>query len=274
MNKKAVITSIIVSVIINLLFGGLLIGAGVLVLIFPQIFHVVLSASFALIGISLTLTTIPNLIGGIVSIKQKKGVFDLIFSIVTIVIGVVLAIYGIINALITIGVTGVAVPTVVWTIMTIIRWVVCGLVALYLIVLPIIRICKAEKKMLQFKAELVKLILGVLIVVLLICGLLISVLKDMIGISLIVVGALTVILAIINLIVGLVGISKAAKDPVSVAVAIDTDGDGVADTVVADIDGDGKADAVGMDVDGDGKVDVLGVDTDGDGKVDTVISAD
>ena len=274
MNKKAVITNIIVSVIINLLFGGLLIGAGVLVLIFPQIFHVVLSASFALIGISLTLTTIPNLIGGIVSIKQKKGVFDLIFSIVTIVIGVVLAIYGIINALITIGVTGVAVPTVVWTIMTIIRWVVCGLVALYLIVLPIIRICKAEKKMLQFKAELVKLILGVLIVVLLICGLLINVLKDMIGISLIVVGALTVILAIINLIVGLVGISKAAKDPVSVAVAIDTDGDGVADTVVADIDGDGKADAVGMDVDGDGKVDVLGVDTDGDGKVDTVISAD
>ena len=274
MNKKAVITNIIVSVIINLLFGGLLIGAGVLVLIFPQIFHVVLSASFALIGISLTLTTIPNLIGGIVSIKQKKGVFDLIFSIVTIVIGVVLAIYGIINALITIGVTGVAVPTVVWTIMTIIRWVVCGLVALYLIVLPIIRICKAEKKMLQFKAELVKLILGVLIVVLLICGLLVNVLKDMIGISLIVVGALTVILAIINLIVGLVGISKAAKDPVSVAVAIDTDGDGVADTVVADIDGDGKADAVGMDVDGDGKVDVLGVDTDGDGKVDTVISAD
>ena len=274
MNKKAVITNIIVAVIINLLIGGLLIGAGVLVLIFPQIFHVVLSASFALIGISLTLTTIPNLIGGIVSIKQKKGVFDLIFSIVTIVIGVVLAIYGIINALITIGVTGVAVPTVVWTIMTIIRWVVCGLVALYLIVLPIIRICKAEKKMLQFKAELVKLILGVLIVVLLICGLLTSVLKDMIGISLIVVGALTVILAIINLIVGLVGISKAAKDPVSVAVAIDTDGDGVADTVVADIDGDGKADAVGMDVDGDGKVDVLGVDTDGDGKVDTVISAD
>ena len=274
MNKKAVITNIIVAVIINLLIGGLLIGAGALVLAFPQIFQVVLSAAFALIGISLTLTTIPNLIGGIVSIKKKKGVFDLIFSIVTIIIGVVLAIYGIITALINIGVTGIGVPGIVGVIMTVIHWVVCGLVALYLIVLPIIRICKAEKKMLQFKAELVKLILGVLIVVLLICGLLVNVLNDMIGISLIVVGALTVILAIVNLIVGLVGISKAAKEPATVAVTIDTDGDGKADTVVLDTDGDGKADAVGMDVDGDGKVDVVGVDTDGDGKVDTLISGD
>ncbi|MBQ2805597.1 MAG: hypothetical protein IJF08_00955 [Clostridia bacterium] len=273
MNKKAVITNIIVSVIINLLFGGLLIGAGALVLAFPQIFQVVLSVAFALIGISLTLTTIPNLIGGIVSIKQKKGKFDLIFSIVTIVIGVVLAIYGIITALINIGVAGVGVPGIVGLIMTIIRWVVCGLVALYLIVLPIIRIVKAESKMLQFKAELVKLILGVLIVVLLVCGLLVNVLNDLIGISLIVVGALTVILAIVNLIVGLIGLKKADKNP-SVSVVMDADGDGFADTVVADVDGDGKADAVGMDLDGDGTVDVLGVDTDGDGKVDQVVSGD
>ena len=272
MNKKAVIINIIIAVIINLLFGGLLIGAGALVLAFPQIFQIVLSAAFALIGISLTLTTIPNLIGGIVSIKQKKGVFDLIFSIVTIVIGVVLAIYGIITALINIGVTGAAVPGFVGLVMTIIRWVVCGLVALYLIVLPIIRICKAEKKMLQFKAELVKLILGILIVVLLICGLLTSVLKDMIGISLIVVGALTVILAIVNLIVGLIGISKAAKDPV--AIALDVDGDGQVDAVGVDTDGDGVIESVGVDVDGDGKIDAVGVDTDGDGHVDTLISND
>ncbi len=273
MNKKAVISNVIISVIINLLFAGLLIGAGALVLAFPQIFGTVLSAAFALIGISLVLTTIPNLVGGIASIKQKKGKFDLIFSIVTMIIGVVLAIYGIITALIAIGIDGVALPGFVGLIMLILRWVICGLIALYLIVLPIIRIVKAEKKFMQFKAELVKMIFGVLILVLLICGMLESTLNTLIGISLIIVGALTVLLAILNLILGLIGLKKADKKP-TVAVAIDVDGDGVADAIVVDTDGDGKADAVGIDVDGDGKVDVIGVDTDGDGKVDAVVAKD
>ena len=273
MNKKAVISNVIVSVIVNLLFAGILIGAGALVLAFPQIFGVVLSAAFALIGISLVLTTIPNLIGGIVNIKQKKGVFDLIFSIATMVIGVVLAIYGIITALIAIGINGVAVPGVVGLIMGIIRWVVCGLIALYLIILPIIRIVKAEKKFMQFKAELVKMIFGVLIVVLLICGLLAAALNTFVGVTLIVVGALTALLAIVLLIVGLIGIKKADKNP-AVAVAVDVDGDGKADAIVIDVDGDGKADAVGIDVDGDGTIDVVGVDADGDGKVDAVAAKD
>ena len=60
MNKKAVISNVIVSVIVNLLFAGILIGAGALVLAFPQIFGVVLSAAFALIGISLVLITIKQ----------------------------------------------------------------------------------------------------------------------------------------------------------------------------------------------------------------------
>ena len=273
MNKKAVISNVIVSVIINLLFAGLLIGAGALVLAFPRIFGTVLSVAFSLIGISLVLTTIPNLIGGIVSIKQKKGKFDLIFSIVTMFIGVVLAIYGIIGALAVIGVQGAVLPPFIATIMGIFRWVLCGLIALYLIILPIIRIVKAEKKFMQLKAELVKMIFGVLIVVLLICGLLAAALNNLIGISLIVVGALTALLAVLILIVGLIGIKKADKNP-AVAVTLDVDGDGVADAIVVDTDGDGKADAVGIDVDGDGTVDVIGVDTDGDGKVDAVVTKD
>ncbi len=271
MNKKNVISNVIVSVIINLLFAGLLIGAGALVLEFPQIFDTVLSVAFALIGISLMLTTIPNLIGGIASIKQKKGKIDLIFSIVTMVVGVALAIYGVITALIAIGITGVTVPKLVGLIMSIIRWVICGLIALYLIILPIIRIIKAESKFMQLKAELVKMIFGVLILVLLICGLLVSALNNFIGISLIVVGALTALLAVVILIVGLIGIKKADKNP-TVAVTLDVDGNGVADAFVVDTDGDGKADAVGIDVDGDGTVDVIGVDTDGDGKVDTIVT--
>jgi hypothetical protein len=269
MNKKTVISNVIVSVIVDLLIAGILIGAGILVLSYPQIFGVVLSAAFALIGISLVLTTIPNLIGGIANIKAMKGKFDLVFSIVTMAIGVVLAIYGIISALINIGISGVAIPGVVGLIMTIIRWGLCGLIALYLIILPIIRIVKAESKFMQLKAELVKMIFGVLIVVLLICGLLAAALNTFIGVSLIVVGALTALLAVVLLIVGLVGLKKADQKP-AVAVAIDVDGDGKADAIVVDVDGDGKPDVVGIDVDGDGTIDIVGADTDGDGKADAV----
>ena len=251
MNKKAVISNVIISVIVNLLLAAMLLLLGALVLRFPEIFSFVLNAIFALIGVSLTLTTIPNLIGGIANVKQKKGRFDLIFSIVTIVIGVTLAIYGGINVLVQIGVRIIAMPIIVFTIMSILRWVVCGLVALYLIVRPIIRIAKAEKKFMQLKAELVKILLGVLIVVLLICGLLFSVLNQFIGISLIVVGVLTALFALLILIVGLVGLKKADKVKVDSGIV-----------------------AVGVDVDGDGTIDVLHVDTDGDGKVDTVVTND
>lgn len=250
MNKKTVISNVIVSAIVNLLLAGILIGAGVLVLIFPQIFGIAISVVFALIGISLLLTTVPNLIGGIANVKQKKGRFDLIFSIVTMVIGIALAVYGLISALILIGVSGLNMPIAVAIIIKLLRWIICGLIALYLIVLPVIRIVKAEKKFMQLKAELVKVIFGVLIVVLLICGMLATLLNSLIGITLIAVGILTALFAVLILIVGLVGIKKADK------------GFKTADGVVA----------IGVDVDGDGTIDEMHVDTDGDGRVDTVVT--
>lgn len=274
MNKATVISNVIISVILNLIFGAALIVAGVFVWNIPEILMFVINAAYALIGITLTLSTIPNLIGGIISIKHKKGKFDLVFSIITILVGVCLAIYGVASEFLLFGLTLPGVPEYLAIVATVLNWVIGILSALYLIVLPIIRIVKAEKKALQFKAELVKMILGVLILVLLICGALGSTINAIAGILLIVAGALTVILAIVNLVVGLVGISKAAKDPVAVAVAVDTDGDGKADAIVIDTDGDGKADAVGVDVDGDGTVDIVGVDTDGDGKVDAVAAKD
>lgn len=252
MNKKAVLSGVIVSVIINLIFAGLLIVAGCFVLKFPGIFSFVINGAFALIGISLVLTTVPNLICGIVNVKQKKGKFDLIFSIVTMVIGVALAIYGIIGVLAMLGVQSAVLPPLVGTVIGILRWVLCGLIALYLIILPIIRIIKAESKFMQLKAELVKMIFGVLIVVLLICGLLAAALNQLIGISLIAVGALTALLAVVILIVGLIGIKKADK--------------------VGRANNDDSVVAIGIDVDGDGTIDEMHLDTDGDGQVDTVVT--
>ncbi|MBQ5361893.1 MAG: hypothetical protein IIU63_00965 [Clostridia bacterium] len=231
MNKKTVISNVIVSVIVDLLFAGILIGAGVLVLLFPQIFGAVLSAAYALIGISLVLTTIPNLIGGIFSIKQKGGKFDLIFSIVTVAVGVVLAIYGIVSALIAIGISGIGLPVIIGRIMSVIRFVVCGLIALFLIVLPLIRIIKAEKKFMQLKAELVKMTFGVLILVLLICGLVVYALNALIGISLIVVGLLAAFFALVILLVGLIGLKKADKKSPHV-IEMDLNGDGIPDAII------------------------------------------
>ena len=262
MNKTAILSNVIISVILNLLFGAALIGAGVLVLIYPQIISVVLNAAFVLIGLIMMLSSIPGLISGIASIKQKKGVFDLIFSLVTMVLGGCLAFYGvcmIIIASVILSLPGELVGTVL-TIGSILRWVLGGLIALYLIILPIVRVIVAKQKFLQIKAELAKLILGVLLLVLLFCGLLFQWLNNFVGIVLIVLGVLTVLFAILHLIIGLIGLGKKGEQEITY-VAVDTDGDGQVDAVAIDVDGDGKIDAVAVDVDGDGTVDAIAVAT-------------
>ena len=235
MNKKAIITSIVISLTVSLLFGGLLIGAGALVIFFPTIIDVVINAAFALIGLSLILTTIPNLIVGIVNFKQKKAKSDLIFSVITIVVGVILGIHGLTSVLLAIGLKVLMMPALVNIVrigMAVLQYALCGIVALYLILLPLIRILKAENKWTQFKLEMIKMIFGALIVVLLICGLLATVLGRVIGLFLIAIGVLTVLLALANFSVGLIGIKKADKKS-AVKLEMDLDGDGVADAVIS-----------------------------------------
>ena len=52
---------------------------------------------------------------------------------------------------------------------------------------------------------------------------------------------------------------------------VDTNGDGMVDTVAMDTDGDGRPDVVVQDTDHNGKADTAFVDTTGDGIVDTEI---
>ena len=264
MNKKTVITNIIISVLLNLLYSLLLIVGGILLAVFPQIYVFVINTAFILFGLMLILTSIPNLVNGIASFKQKKAKFDLILSILTMVAGLIWAAHALISVLLQLGINFIPMPVFLVEGVLVLRWVFGILIALYLVILPIIRIVKAEKKMLQFKAELAKMIFGIVLVVLLLCGLLFSVLHNFIFIALIVAGVLTAILALLHLIVGLIGISKADKAAPAVAVALDTDGDGKAETVTIDTDGDGKVDVIGVDVDGDGKVDFVGVSVEHD----------
>ena len=271
MKKTAVLSNVIISVLLNLLFGAALIVAGGFVFNHPNILSIVINAAFALIGVIMFLSSIPGLISGIASIKQKKGVLDLIFSIVTMVLGGCLAFYGVcmvIIASVILSLPGELIGTVM-TIGSILRWVLGGLIALYLIVLPIIRVIVAKQKFMQLKAELVKLILGVLLLVLLFCGLLFQWLNNFIGIVLIVLGVLTALLAIVHLIIGLIGLGKKGPKAEVVSVA-DVDGDGKADAVLVDTDGDGKADAILVDTDSDGRVDTVLADTDGDGEIDAM----
>lgn len=57
-------------------------------------------------------------------------------------------------------------------------------------------------------------------------------------------------------------------------VAVDMDGDGVADIVYADTSGDGRMDTMLVDVDGDGVADAMFVDLDGDGTFDVAVTDD
>ena len=60
----------------------------------------------------------------------------------------------------------------------------------------------------------------------------------------------------------------------SQAFEIDSNEDGVMDTVAVDTDGDGYYETLGNDIDGDGYIDEYQADTDGDGYLDTTITAD
>ena len=54
--------------------------------------------------------------------------------------------------------------------------------------------------------------------------------------------------------------------PDSLGTTVDKDGDGIPDMI--DLDGDGIPDGIGVDTDGDGIADAVGIDTDGDGIID------
>ena len=132
--KKSVLSAMIISLILGLLFGGLII-------LLSQILNVsaVIKWVLIIVGIFTVIGNIPSLAVGFVNINQTRGVLDVVFSVIGIVLGFMM-----------IFMQG-----------TVMTFILAG----YLIVFPILRVVLAgnENWKDQLKKEWIKMLIGVLL---------------------------------------------------------------------------------------------------------------
>lgn len=135
--KKNLLIYRITSMIIGALLGALLLLlAGILT---AETVAKIIQIGLIVYGVFVIIGNIPSLVSGIANIHRRAGVFDLISAIVGIALGLAMIFYQ--GTFLVVA------------------------VAAYLIVFPLLRVLVAPKKGEQFKRELVRLVLGVLLLV-------------------------------------------------------------------------------------------------------------
>lgn len=135
--KKNLLIARIAVMVIGILVGVLLLVLGGILT--PETIGAIIHWGLIIYGIIIIIGNIPGLISGIANIHKAAGVFDLICSILGIALGVAMIFYQ--------------------------GSILVALVAIYLIVFPLIRVLMANKKGEQFKRELLRIVLGVLLLV-------------------------------------------------------------------------------------------------------------
>ena len=181
--KKSVLAEIIISLVFGLIFGGLVLflstlGAGTII-------------KWVLIvaGIIIVATNIAPLIRGIVNLahKEKGGLFDVIVSAIAMALGIVMIVYQ--NAIVS-------------TIITV-------LLAIYLIVLPIIRIVIAPSKKEQLSKEWIRILIGAILIVFL--PAILGAADAIINLLLMIVGIVIIVLTVLSFVLSLIAYIKATK---------------------------------------------------------------
>ncbi len=177
MNAKTVRIANILAAILLLLNAGCILLNLVLSLFKLASFTISLPAGIFLC-LALVLPTFVLLINGIKQAKRKQGVFDLIFSIITLIVGAIWAVASLLDWGLSIAQSviinqyyamDIDIPLgqilsilsyvhIAYTLLTII-------VALYLLVVYAISVLRSKQKWLQIKAELHKLAVAVVILV-------------------------------------------------------------------------------------------------------------
>ncbi len=198
--KKYVWSSVITAAIIGILLG-------VLLLVVPT--DLLIKIVFIIMGIVTIINNIPTFTMSIVTFSTIEGKISFITSLISLVIGFVMIFWHSTFLMVFLGI--------------------------YLVAIPILGILLSQKKGERFKAELPKLILGG-VMILLGPARSLEILFDVAGWAIIV---LTVIYTVLMLIVST---RKKKRAPTGSRVFADTDGDGTIDTVYVDTTGDGKAD--------------------------------
>ena len=135
--KKNLLIARIAVMVIGVLVGGLLLVLGALLQ--PSTVATIVHWGLIIYGVLIVIGNIPGLISGIANVNRAAGVFDLICSLLGIGLGVAMICYQ--------------------------GSVLVGLVAIYLIVFPLIRVLLADQKVEQLKREALRMVLGVVLLV-------------------------------------------------------------------------------------------------------------
>lgn len=135
--KKNLLVARIVVMVIGILVGVLLLVLGSILK--PSTVATIIHWGLIIYGIIIVISNIPGLISGIANVNKAAGVFDLICSILGIALGAAMIFYQ--------------------------GSILVALVAVYLIVFPLVRVLLADQKAEQFKRELLRIVLGVVLLV-------------------------------------------------------------------------------------------------------------
>lgn len=136
MKKNLLIARIAVAVI-GILFGVILLVLGHILT--PETVGSIIHWALVIYGVVIIIGNVPGLIAGIANIHRAAGVFDLITSLLGIGLGIALIFYQ--------------------------STLLVALLAIYLIVFPAIRVLMATQKVKQLRRELLRMILGVVLLV-------------------------------------------------------------------------------------------------------------
>ena len=135
--KKNLLIARIIVMVIGILVGVLLVALGSVLTV--STVHTIINVGLVIYGVIIVIGNIPSLVSGIANIHKPAGVFDLVCAILGIALGIAMIFYQ-----------GTLLVT---------------LVAIYLIIFPLIRVLLAANKGEQFKRELLRIILGVVLLV-------------------------------------------------------------------------------------------------------------
>lgn len=211
MIKKQLLAKIITSTVTSILLGLLLI-------LLPIILPVsrLIRIAFIVLGVVTIINYIPSLLAGLKDCPSAEGKEDLIVSIIGIAIGVVMIFYQ-------------------GTLLTV-------LAAIFLIILPLIRILMTQNRTAAVRGELFRIILGIVLIAFL--PALMGAVDTIVKVVLTVIGIMIIVCAVINGYNGYrVWKSFIEPNPNRAAeVFIDSTGDGVVDTIMVDTTGNGIAD--------------------------------
>ena len=199
MKKLSIVPTLIVG-IIGIVFG----------IFFALFAGIVFDVILIVCGVLTLLSGIPQLIGAIIEFSQKKkiAVFDLVTSIITVAVGIMLIFYR--------------------------NEIVMFIIGAYLILFPLIRTLIATNKLEQLMTELPSIILGIVLMIVAPRAFI-----DMLGM---VAGGVIIVLSAIYILVGVLAYFKAKKlvqNAQGARIYVDTDGNGTVDAVYLDTTNDG-----------------------------------